>query len=90
MASCVCQKHSAAFVLYSGPAAHARHLVKPRCRDLNWDSNPRPGNVEFEVEVELPQHADTLDKQLNHAVEENRESALGLPIASHSVPMGVH
>ena len=37
-------------------------------------------NVEFEVELELAQYA----------VEENRESAVWLPIASHSVPMGVH
>ena len=31
-----------------------------------------------------------LDTQSNPAVEEKRESALWLPIASHSVSMGVH
>ena len=33
---------------------------------LDWDSNPRPGNMEFAVELELA----------HHAVEEKRESAL--------------
>ena len=56
---------------------HWSHITK-NC--LDWGSNPRPGNVEFDVKLELSQHA----------VEENRESALWLPIASHSVPMGVH
>ena len=41
----------------------------------------------------MPQHAElqhTLDTQSHHAVEEKRESALRLPIASYSVLMGVH
>ena len=45
------------------------------------------------VESELAQYAElqhTLDTQSNHTVAENREGALWQPIASHSVPMGVH
>ena len=47
---------------------------------LGWDSNPRLGNVEFTVELELPQHVS----------EEKRESALWQPVAWHSIPMGAH
>ena len=64
------------------------HITK---NGLDWDSNPRPGNVDFDVE--LAQHAElqhTLDTRPNPAVEGKRESALWLPIASHSAPMGVH
>ena len=42
------------------------------------DSNPWPGNVEFEVELELPQYGGeqhTHAMQSNHTVHENRESA---------------
>ena len=35
-----------------------------------------------------PQHPH--DTQSNHALEEKKENALWLPIASHRVPMGVH
>ena len=52
------------------------HITK-NC--LDWDSNPRPGNVEFDVELALPQYAEwqhTLDTQSSHAMKENRESAL--------------
>ena len=42
------------------------------------------------MELELAQYAEWLDKQSKHVVEENRESALWLPIASHSVPIGLH
>ena len=69
-------------------SCHWSHSTK-NC--LDWDSNPRPGNVE--CEVELAQYGElqhTLDTQSSHAVEEDRESALWLPIAWHSVPMGVH
>ena len=58
-------------------SCHWSHITK---NGLDRDSNPRPGNVEFEVKVELSQHA----------VEENRESALWVPIASQSVLMDVH
>ena len=44
-------------------SCHWSHITKD-C--LDWDSNPRPGNVEFAVELELAQHA----------IEEKRESAL--------------
>ena len=59
-------------------SCHWSHITK-NC--LDWDSSPRPGNVECEVEVEVapPQYAEiqhTLDTQSSHAVEENRESAL--------------
>ena len=30
--------------------------VTPQKVCLDWDSNPRPGNVEFDVELELPQY----------------------------------
>ena len=42
-------------------SCHSIHTIK-NC--LDWDSNPRPGNVEFEVE--LPQYAElqhTFDTQ---------------------------
>ena len=48
-----------------------------------WDSNSRPGNVEFDVELGL----------LLHTVFQwvfIRKSALWWPLASHSVPMGLH
>ena len=57
-------------------SCHWSHITK-NC--LDWDSNPRPGNVEFEVKVELTQCAElqhTLDTQSNHAVKKKRESAL--------------
>ena len=44
-------------------SCHWSHITKS-C--LDWDSNPRLGNVEFEVDLKLPQRA----------VEENREGAL--------------
>ena len=57
-------------------SCHWSHITK-NC--LDWGSNPRPGNVEFERKLELAQHAElqrALDTQSNHAVEEDRESAL--------------
>ena len=44
---------------------HWSHFAK-NC--LDWDSNPRPGNVEFEMELELAQYAElqhTIDTQSN-------------------------
>ena len=52
-------------------SCHSSHITK-KC--LDWDSNPRPGNVECQVELELPQNA----------VEEKRESALWF-LALHTV-----
>ena len=49
---------------------------------LDWDSNPRSGNVEFKVELELAQYAELqhrLGTQSNHPVEEKSESALRWP-----------
>ena len=71
-------------------SCHSNHITKSY---LDWDPNLRPGNVEFDMELELAQYAElqhTLDTQSNHSVEENRETALWLPVASHSFPMGVH
>ena len=64
-------------------AAESWEKGKNRKNCLDWGSNLRPGNVKFEMELELPWCA-------NRAVEEKRESALWLPIAAHCVPMGVH
>ena len=78
-------------ILHWLTAAESWEKEKKRKKDFDWDSNPRPGNVEFGVELELPHYAElqhTLDTQSNHAVEKKRESAQWLSIASHSVPVG--
>ena len=75
-------------ILHWLTVAESWEKEKKRKRDLDWDSNPRPGNVEFAVELELP-HT-TLDTQSNQAVEEKRESAQWWLMASHSVPVSVH
>ena len=46
---------------------------------FDWDASPRSGNLEYDVELELPRYAElqhTLDTQSSHTVEEKRKSAL--------------
>ena len=45
-------------------------------------------NLKWDWNWHSMQH--TLDTQSDHTVGEEKESALWLPIGSHSVPMGVH
>ena len=49
---------------------------KNRKNCFDWDSNSRPGNVAFEMELELPRYVELqhkLDTQSKPAVEEDRE-----------------
>ena len=63
---------------------------------LDWDSNPRPGNVELPwlgLEPQTWKHGVALTGIRTPDVENVEfevEVELAQPIASHSVPMGVH
>ena len=48
-------------------SCHWSHITK-NC--LDWGSNSRPGNVKFEMGLELLQQADRLNTRSNHVVKE--------------------
>ena len=76
-------------ILHWLTVAESWEKEKSRKNCLDWDSNPRAGNVELELPVcWMAAHSRHTVKP--YCREDNRESTLWLPIASHSVPMGVH